>query len=296
MPSPKEIRQNISQQIVDALKSGNTLPWRQPWSNDLNVGLPRNAVSANRYSGVNPILLEISRMRQGFQSKWWGTYKQIQQLGANVKRGEKGTAITFYKNIPVKNQKTTAGEEPEKTVPLLRTYHVFNVEQTDGLDHLRIGHGDSTTDMEDSHDEADELIDATEADIRYGGNRAFYSPTTDHIQLPMRNQFPDMNEFYSTATHELVHWSGASHRLNRFGLSYAFEELVAEIGSCYTCCEVGVPASDDLSDVTSYVQSWLRAMENDPSFIFKAASHASKAADYLLDFRPSPVEEPALVV
>ncbi|MAX35758.1 MAG: hypothetical protein CME33_04220 [Gimesia sp.] len=295
MPSTKEIRQNISQQIVDALKSGNTLPWRQSWSNDPNVGLPTNAVSANRYSGVNPILLEISRMNHGYQSKWWGTYKQIQQLGANVKRGEKGTAITFYKNIPVKNQKV-AGEEREETIPLLRIYHVFNVEQTDGLDHLRVGHGDSTTDMDDSHDEADALIDATEADIRYGGNRAYYSPTTDHIQLPMRNQFPNVNDFYSTATHELVHWSGASHRLNRSELSYAFEELVAEIGSCYICCEVGVPASDDLSGVTSYVQSWLREMKNDPSFIFKAASHASKAADYLLAFRQSSVEKLTLVV
>lgn len=295
MPSPKEIRQNISQQIVDALESGDTLPWRQPWSNDPNVGLPRNATSTNRYSGVNPILLEISRMRQGFQSKWWGTYKQIQQLGANVKRGEKGTAITFYKNIPVKNQKTT-DEERDKTVPLLRTYHVFNVEQTDGLDHLRIGYGDSTTDMDNHHQEADALIDATEAEIRYGGNRAYYSPTTDHIQLPMRSQFADANNFYSTAMHELVHWSGAAHRLNRSELSYAFEELVAEIGSCYTCTEIGIPASDDLSDVTSYVQSWLRAMQNDPSFIFKAASHASKAADYLLAFRQSLVEEAEMVV
>jgi len=295
MPNPKEIRQNISQQIVDALNSGDTLPWRQPWSNDLNAGLPTNAMSTNRYSGVNPILLEISRMRQGFQSKWWGTYRQIQQLGANVNRGEKGTAITFYKNIPVKNKKT-ADEEREKTVPLLRTFHVFNIEQTDGLDQLRVGQGDSTTDIEDNHQEADALIDATEADIRYGGNRAFYSPTTDHIQLPMRSQFADANDFYSTATHELVHWSGAAHRLNRTELSYAFEELVAEIGSCYTCTELGIPVCDDLSSVTSYVQSWLRAMQNDPSFIFKAASHASKAADYLLDFRQSPVEEPALVV
>ena len=295
MPTSKEIRQNISQQIVDALNSGDTLPWRQPWSNDPNVGLPRNAVSANRYSGVNPILLEISRMRQGFQSKWWGTYKQIQQLGANVKRGEKGTAITFYKKIPVKDQKTT-DEERDKTVPLLRTYHVFNVEQTDGLDHLRIGYGDSTTDMDNHHQEADALIDATEAEIRYGGNRAFYSPSTDHIQLPMRNQFDDANNFYSTATHELVHWSGAAHRLNRTELSYAFEELVAEIGSCYTCTEIGIPTSDDLSGVTSYVQSWLRAMQNDPSFIFKAASHASKAADFLLSFHQSPVEELELVV
>ena len=295
MANPKEIRQHISQQIVDALKSGDTLPWRQPWCNDPNAGLPTNAVSTNRYSGVNPILLEISRMRQGFQSKWWATYRQIQQLGANVKRGEKGTQITFFKSIVVKKQ-TTAGEEREETVPLLRAYYVFNVEQTDGLEHLRVGNGDSPTDINDPHDEAEALIDATGADIRYGGNRAFYSPTDDYIQLPMRSQFADANDFYSTATHELVHWSGAPHRLNRSELSYGFEELVAEIGSCYTCTEIGIPASDDLSRVTSYVQSWLRAMQNDPGFIFKAASHASKAADYLLAFRQSPVEEPALVM
>ena len=140
MPNPTEIRQDISQQIVDALKSGDTLPWRQPWLNDPNAGLPTNAVSTNRYSGVNPILLEISRMRQGFQSKWWATYRQIQQLDGNVIRGEKGTQITFFKSITVKKQKTTA-EEREKTIPLLRTYYVFNIEQTNGLDHLRVGSG-----------------------------------------------------------------------------------------------------------------------------------------------------------
>ena len=295
MPSPKEIRKNISQQIVDALKSGATLPWRQPWRSDPNAGLPTNAVSTNRYSGVNPILLEISRMRQGFQSKWWATYRQFQQLGANVNRGEKGTQITFFKSIAVKKQDKN-GEEREETVPLLRTYHVFNVEQTDGLEHLRVGYGDHDTDIGACHEDAEALIDATGADIRYGGNRAFYSPTDDYIQLPMRSQFADANDFYSTATHELVHWSGAPNRLNREDLSYGFEELVAEIGACYTCTEVGIPASDDLSGVTSYVQSWLRSMENDPGFIFKAASHASKAADYLLSFRQSPVEEPALVV
>ena len=294
MPSPKEIRKNISQQIVDALELGDTLPWRQPWYNDPNAGLPTNAVSTNRYSGVNPILLEISRMRQGFQSKWWATYRQFQQLGANVNRGEKGTQITFFKSIVIKNPNMT-GEEREETFPLLRTYHVFNVEQTDGLEHLRVGHGDNT-DIGDCHDEAEALIDATEADIRYGGNRAFYSPTDDYIQLPMRSQFADANDFYSTATHELVHWSGAPHRLNRSELSYAFEELVSEIGACYTCTEIGTPASDDLSRVTSYVQSWLRAMQSDPGFIFKAASHASEAADYLLAFCQSPVEEPVLAV
>ena len=295
MPSPNEIRQQISQQIVDALKSGDTLPWRQPWRNDPNAGLPTNAVSRNRYSGVNPILLEISRMRQGFQSKWWATYRQIQQLGAHVKRGEKGTQITFFKSITVNDQKTT-GEEREKTIPLLRTYYVFNVEQTNGLDHLRVGHGDSAADIGDCYEEAEALIHATGADIRYGGNRAFYLPSDDYIQLPMRSQFPNLDDFYATAMHELVHWSGAAHRLNRSDLSYGFEELVADIGATYTNVDIGILVTEDLSDVTSYLQGWLRAMQNDPAFIFKAASLASKATDYLLSFRKSQVEEPALVI
>ena len=158
MPSQSEIRQQISQQIVEALKSGDTLPWRQPWCNDPNAGLPTNAVSTNRYSGVNPLLLEISRMREGFQSKWWATYRQIQELGANVRRGETGTRIIFFKNITVKNQNTT-GEDREKTIPMLRTIHLFNIEQTTGLDHLRVGHGD--TDIDVCHDEAEALLDAT---------------------------------------------------------------------------------------------------------------------------------------
>lgn len=298
MPTQHELRQQISQQIYDALKSGDVPPWRRGWLNDPCAGFPSNAHTKARYSGINPILLAISAFRKGYQSKFWGTYKQFQQLGANVQRGEKGTAITFFKLLTVNKNDKATGEDREEKIPLLRTYFVFNVEQTDGCDHLRVGQGDNHINIGDRHDEAEALMDATGADIRYGGNRAYFSPTTDHIQLPMRSQFPDMNEFYLTAMHELTHWSGAIHRLNRKELSYGFEELVAEIGAAYTCTEIGIPITENMTGVQSYLNGWLSSIKEDPSFIFKASSHASKAADYLLSFREVAEEarEPAIIV
>jgi len=296
MPSQIQIRERITQDILTALKEGTT-PWRQPWLNDPNAGLPTNIASKRRYGGVNSLTLEISRMQHGFQSKFWGTYRQFQQAGTNVRRGQKGTQIVFYKPVVVDEGVDENGARVEKTVPLLRTYHVFNCEQTHGLDEFRVGMGE-LSDSNVSFEMADSLISNSRADIRFGGNRAFYTPHGDFIQMPHRHQFSGAT-FYETVFHEMCHWSEHPDRLNwirsKEHNNYALGELVAEMGSCFACTELGIPLGEGLANHVSYMSNWLQALRNDHSFIFKASTQASKACDYITSFSEQPVEEPAIV-
>lgn len=300
MATEVEIRQGITNRIVDALESGDIPPWRQPWAN-LGGGLPKNVQSGNRYSGVNILLLQDAALRHQLTSNLWATYRQWQELGGQVKcrpddvaKGEWGTRIVFYKPVTKVVTDDRTGDEKEESFPILKTYTVFNLDQVEGesLDHLRTGEPTTSNEFVD-FEPAEELI--RHADIRYGGDRAFYRPSDDFIQLPHREQFDPSHEFYSVAFHELGHWTGAAHRLNRiksqrFGDEvYAEEELVAELCSSYLLTETGVPQSDDLSTHTAYLSNWLRALKNDTRFVFRASTAASKAADFVLSFSESPV-------
>ena len=296
MPSQNEIRQRITSTIVESLKSGKLPPWRRPWAADPNAGFPVNVVSKRKYRGINPLLLEIAAMRHGLKSKFWGTYNQWKELGGqvmkrpdNVPSGEWGTAIIFWKPLKVTDEKEDGDEE--KTVFMLRSYTVFNVDQVEGehLDHFRVGNTIINSNPVDTYEEADRVIAATEADIRYGGNQAFYNRAQDYIQVPLREQFTAA-EYYETILHEIVHWSEPRLDWNRKDEGYAMGELIAEMGSCFLASELGIPNAENLPNHASYLQSWLKAMANDTKFIFQASSQASKAADYILSF--SRVEEP----
>jgi antirestriction protein ArdC len=307
MPSQSEIRQQITDQIIAALDSGKLPPWRKPWRSDANAGHPCNILSRNRYSGVNPLLLEIAAERHGLQSKWWATFRQWQELGGSVKKrpadvppGQWGTNIVFCKPV-TKTEIDEDGEEVEEKFWVLRTYTVFNLDQVDGpFDHLRVGHSPVPQhEVEQRFEHADAVIEATGADIRYGGDKAFYSLTDDYIQLPSRHLFEPPEAFYQTAGHELCHWTENPKRLcwdrSKPENSYAMGELVAELGGCYLMSELGLPTGDDLTNHAAYLQSWLAGLQNDTRFIFRAAAQASKAVDYLLSFSRQPQPEPALV-
>ena len=302
MANNSQIRTEITNRIVTALESGDLPPWRQPWNNDKNAGFPKNIVSRRSYSGVNPLLLTVASDRHEFQSRWWATFKQWDELGgkvmrrpSHVRKGEWGTKIVFCS--PVSKKKTNGdGEEVEDQFWMLKTYCVFNVDQVEGdhLDHLRVGHEADTRNDINMFDEADAAIAATEADIRYGGNRAFYSPAGDYIQMPHRHQF-SVPEYYETLCHELVHWTEHESRLNwdraqQGEHAYALGELIAEIGACYLCAELGVPTGDRLDNHASYLKSWLSVMKQDAGFIFRATRQASKATDYVLSFSRQPDE------
>ncbi len=296
MPSQNEIRERITNTVVESLNSGGLPPWRRPWAADPNAGFPANVVSKKKYRGINPLLLAIAAMRHGLKGKWWATYNQWKELGgqvmkrpADVPSGEWGTAIILWKPLKITDEKEDGDEE--KTIFMLRSYTVFNVDQVEGehLDHLRVGHTIINGNPVDTYEEADRVIAATEADIRYGGNQAFYNRAQDLIQVPLREQFTAA-EYYETVLHELCHWSESRLDWNRKEEGYAMGELIAEMGSCFLASELGIPNAENLPNHASYLQSWLKAMANDTKFIFQASSQASKAADFILSF--SRVEEP----
>jgi antirestriction protein ArdC len=180
----------------------------------------------------------------------------------------------------------------------MREFSVFNSEQTTGLEQFRVGFAQPDQDSTDRHERADTVIEATSADIRFGGNQAFYSTGSDFIQCPFRHQFDPPEGFYETMFHELIHWSENSTRLNwdRTNEGHAMGELIAEIGSCFMMGELDLPMAESLDNHAIYVQGWLREMNNDSKFIFKAASQASKAVEFILSFSrsPEPVAEPEL--
>lgn len=286
----QKIRSEITNQIITALESGSLPPWRKPWSSDHNAGMPKNVVSGDLYSGVNPLLLQLASEKHRFQSRYWGTFKQWEQLGGKVMRrpslvpkGQWGTKIVFCKAVTKKK-----GHDEEETYFLLRTYTVFCIDQVEGvhLDYLRVGHNtDTCKEPSNVHEEADALIAATEADIRHGGNQAYYDLAKDYIQVPNRDQFSGA-AYYEVLFHEYIHWAEHSNRLNwdREGNGYALGELIAEIGACYLCSELGIPTNDE--NHHAYLDGWLRKMKQDSSFIFKASSQASKAADFIMSFKP----------
>jgi antirestriction protein ArdC len=300
MPSQNDIRQAVTDQIVAALKSGSIPPWRRPWAvGGKNAGAHSNVVTRRSYRGLNPILLDLASEKHGFSSRWWATYNQWRKLGgrvmarpSHVPPGKFGTQICFWSPVTKKVQNDEGIEEDDRFY-VLRLYTVFNVDQVEGLDHLRADKAETTDPIAIDYEPADHAIEATGATIRYGGARAFYSPATDSITVPPRGTFETVNEFYATCFHELCHWSERRLGWKRDETdSYAKYELVAEIGSCYVCRELRVPTSGDLTNHVAYVNNWLQAMRNDPRFIFVASGLASRAADYILSFSRKPEDVP----
>jgi antirestriction protein ArdC len=299
MSSTNELRLQITNRIVEALESGNLPPWRKPWRCDPNAGMPTNAVSKKRYSGINVLLLESASMQHKFESKHWATYKQWAELGGQVKKrpadiepGHWGTTIVFWS--PIKKTKIDdTGEEIDERFFVMKTYTVFNVQQVEGpFDHLRVGHeADARSHGVEVFEDAEMAINAIGADIRNGGNRAYYDMQGDYIQMPPRNSFA-VPQYYETLAHEHVHWSESRLGWDRKNEGYAMGELIAELGGCFMCSELGLPIADNMANHAAYLKNWLTAMKGDPRFIFRASTQASKAVDYLLSFSRREVDQP----
>jgi len=301
MATNAQIRQQVTDTIVRGLVDGGIAPWRQPWINDSAAGFPCNVVSKRNYSGINPLLIELHRRAHNLTSRFYGTFQQWKKLGgvvkkrpADVPRGEWGAQVICCK--PVTKKPKHDGEEPESYM-LLKTYTIFSADQVEGdhLNHLRVGHATNPRSTFGIHEDADAAFSATNADIRHGGNKAYYCPTNDFIQMPHRHQF-EGSTYYETLAHELCHWTGHASRLNRNGENhnYAFEELIAEIGSCYLCAELSIPVETEAS--VSYLDSWLDGMRSDSSFLMAATSQASKACDHILSYSRQQTDTPEPVV
>lgn len=290
--TPRDHYAEVTNQVIAALEAGCP-PWRRPWDPDKagsGPSMPRNAVTGQRYRGVNTVVLGMSTMAFSSADPRWATYKQAADKGWQVRKGERSTTAYFFKRLEVKDEKAGDGEKNTKRIPLLRAFALFHASQIDGIS------GFQPPTLEEAPwraPEAAEIIVAnSEAVIRTGGDRAFYSTKTDHIQMPPSAAFESPSAFASTILHELAHWSGAEKRLNRnlrnsFGShDYAREELRAELAQIMVCAELEIPDCD-FANNTAYLASWLDRLRSDRKEIFRAAADAQRIADYLLAFHPA---------
>lgn len=274
-----DIYQTVADSIIAVLETG-VKPWACPWQRTPGMsGIPSNYATGMGYSGMNIMLLWCSASEQGFNDSRWMTYKQAKAVGGQVREGEHGTTAIFYTMLEREND-----EGETDYIAMLKTFTVFNVEQIDGLPL-----SDEAVFPAETFEplpRAEALFRNSSATIIEKGQNAFFAPSTDEIHLPERRLFSDAANFYATGLHELVHWSGAKSRLNRemkgkFGSEdYAFEELIAELGSAFLMADLGIVGEVQHE---SYIASWLKALKNDKRYIFKAASAASKAHRYLMD-------------
>jgi antirestriction protein ArdC len=289
---------DVTNRIVASLESG-TMPWRRPWNPDKAGGgpmSPRNAVTGRRYHGINVLMLGMTGMIAAADDPRWLTYKQAQQRGWQVRPGERGSRVFFFRKLTVQDNRGEAtsdgaGEregEGTRTIPLLRAYTVFHASQVDGISSF-----EPPTQEEAAWrtpEAADIILRNSGATIKEGGDRAFYAPASDHIQLPPRASFENPQSYAAVALHEAGHWTGAPKRMNRnlsgrFGSqAYSVEELHAELASCFIASEVGLPC--DIPNHASYLGSWIDVLKSDKREIFRAAADAQRIADFLLAFHP----------
>jgi antirestriction protein ArdC len=284
--------QEITDKIIAELEVGR-VPWVQPWGSataKASLAMPRNAATQRQYSGINVLILWEAVIEHGFSTQNWLTFRQALRLGGNVRTGEHGTTVVYADRFVPDEERERAerdGDEPD-TIPFLKRFTVFNTDQCEGLPaELTSASAPVPEGLILPHAEA--LITATGADFRIGGDRAFYSPAHDFIQVPRPEAYFEPINWHRTAVHELGHWTGHPSRLGRdlsghFGSAlYAKEELVAEMTSAFVCASLGIVPTVRHAD---YIGSWLEVLREDDRAIVRAASAASKAADYLLAFRP----------
>jgi len=278
----------VTGRVIAELEQGR-LPWVQPWAPArCGCTMPHNAGTGRAYSGINILILWAAVIEGGFGSQRWLTYRQCELAGGHVRKGEKGTTVCYADRFTPKDEQERARDEDRdaRQVAFLKRFTVFNVDQCDGLP-------DSITNLPGCPPEqemvphADALIRASGADVRIGGDKAFYLPALDMIALPPKAAYPEPINWYRTALHELGHWTGHESRLARDlsgscgGRAYAREELVAELTGAFSCASLSIHPTVRHAD---YIGAWLEVLREDERAIFRAASQASKAADYLLGF------------
>lgn len=283
--SNADIYQSVTVRILECLDKG-VVPWRKPWA----VQAPSNLASKHVYRGINQILLSCS----AFDSPFWLTLKQANDLGGRIKRGERGTPIVFWKVV----ERDNAKDKEDDRFFLLKRFTVFNVEQTEGIAIPKV---EPRTFDPIAECEAVVASYKEPPSILQMGSQACYLPALDRIWIPKPEQFTSPAEYYSTLFHELAHSTGAAHRLARPGVvdasrfashTYSFEELVAECGAAFLCAHAGI-SSQVIDNSAAYIQSWARKLRSEPKWIVDAASKASRAADLILGKLPMKNAEPS---
>ena len=282
----------ITGKIIAELEAGR-VPWVQPWGTaaaKAPLAMPKNASTGRQYSGVNVLILWGAVIEHEFTRQSRLTFRQALSLGGHVRKGERGTTVVYADRFIPDDEKKRAAEtgEDAQAIPFLKRFTVFNTDQCDALsEEIATVAPPPLSGMIEPRVEA--LIRATGIDFRIGGNRAFYVPSTDYVQVPPPAAYFQPIDWHRTALHELGHASGHPSRLNRDlsgahgSKKYAFEELIAELCAAFSCASLGIVPTVRHAD---YIGSWLEVLREDNRAIVRAASQASKAADYILDFLP----------
>ena len=274
-----DIHAEITNQILAAMEQARTTG-RRLW--DSQPSLPMNLATGKPYSGVNVLILWAAGLSHGYTSPYWLTYKQAADMGGQVKKGEHGTRCVFYKPWESTDTNKDTGETETTKGAILKAFTAFNLDQIDGIQAPAKEDRPAFTAIED----AERILQASPAVIHIGGTQACYIPGRDEIHLPSREAFINPEAFYSTAMHEMAHSTGHKSRLDRdfsgrFGTeAYAFEELIAEIGSAFLNADLGILGAT-LPDHADYLANWIRILKGDKKAITTAAAQASKAHGFI---------------
>ena len=296
---PGEDRASLYDEIIDKIIAeldAGRVPWAQPWgtaSAKAPLAMPKNASTSRQYSGVNILILWGAVIEHGFTGQSWLTFRQALSLGGHVRKGEHGTTVVYADRFIPNDEKRRAAEtgEDAPAIPFLKRFTVFNTDQCEDLP-AEIATAAPSPPPGMIEPQVEALIKATAIDFRIGGNRAFYIPSEDYVQVPPPAAYFEPINWHRTALHELGHASGHRSRLNRDlsgshgSKKYAFEELIAELCAAFSCASLGIVPTVRHAD---YIGSWLDVLREDNRAIVRAASQASKAAEWLLSFRPEPV-------
>ncbi len=287
-----DIYQQVTNNIIEALEQVSLEDYNAPFARLTAELSPLNPITEKNYHGINTLILWLQQQAQGYKSNEWGTFRQWKEKGANVKKGEKSSMIIFYKRVEKKDE-ASSSEDPE-FYNCLKSYCVFNADQVEGYEPTITREiGDFGTVGRIT--EIEKFIAESGAVVKEDQNRASFVPSRDEINMPPKTLFFDNGQsatenYYAVLLHELTHWTGGKNRLDREQVGhstdekkYAFEELIAELGSAFLCSHFRIK-QHGRDDHATYIKSWLQALKNDKKFIFKAASQAQKAVDFLHGF------------
>ena len=281
-----DVYEAITDRVIAAIEAGAG-EWQMPWHRS-GVSRPVNAHTKKPYRGVNVVALWAAAEAYHYDCGFWATYKQWRELDAQVRKGERASLIVFWKELEREVEDEETREPQRKKTLFARASWVFNADQVEGW----VPPAPPERNLVQALDQAEAFTAATGADIRHGGDRAFYRRSTDHVQMPDRERFTGSatstptEAYYATLLHELTHWTGHESRLDRdlsgrFGNeAYAMEELVAELGAAFLCADLSI-TNTPRPDHAAYIGGWLEALKRDKRAIFTAASKAAQATDYL---------------
>lgn len=292
MTTRTDLYTRVTNAIIADLENG-VRPWLKPWDAEHAAGgitRPLRAIG-QPYKGINVLMLWASALNHNFTAPIWMTFKQAKELKGNVRKDSRGSLVVYANRI-TKTETAEGGEENERDIYFMKGYTVFNVEQIEGLPDHFYAAAVPQLDPVQRIETADQFFANTGADIRHGGNQPYYASAADYVQMPPFACFRDAESYSATLAHELTHWTKHPRRLTReFGRKrfgdegYAQEELVAEIGAAFLCCDLGI-TPEIREDHAAYLDHWLKVLKDDSRAIFRAAAHAQRAVDFLHGLQP----------